>query len=182
MKFIILNLLILLSITLTKSVKTQNSYIKERWNIKVGCFLSPPLILYEKKFNYTFEFNYGISNQLELGTYIGYSPNKIGTSFKTSHSIFYGVNANYHLLPYLLKKEHFRFDIYCSGKIGGNYLDHLLEFPDGFILDKHTVEYGIYAGIVFYLFKHLGIFTETGYGNFIKVRYGVAYKFETKRN
>jgi len=146
---------------------TQNFYIKDRINIKVGVSIYPPLLHNEKPVNIRIEMNYGFSRFLEAGAYLGYSkfyayPFNGGNGYAPTP--FYGVNSNLHILPLFVKQEDFRFDFYLTGKLGGNYY---------FTPDKkwrpargHRTEYGIGLGLSFYLFKNLGLFTEYSLGRF----------------
>jgi hypothetical protein len=45
--------------------------------------------------------------------------NHIGRQFSYDLFLtpFYGLSINFHLLPFIIKKEDFRFDIYATGKI-----------------------------------------------------------------
>lgn len=131
------------------------------------------------------EVNYGVLNFLEVGLYGGNGRIKteeitsIENDFSYSgigraNALFYGLNANIHLLPFIIKAEKFRFDIYLSGKMGGLY--YLTE-QNIYPAPGHVFDYGIYVGSAFYLGQHWGIFGEYGLGNHAKYRVGLSFKF-----
>lgn len=188
-----LALLVICYIFLSNSF-SQNSYIKNRWNFKVGyARYRTGITKYESNKskeltvgNYRIEANYGILNYLEIGAYFGYSRfdffkiNWADTtvSIKKYNTPFYGVNCNFHILPFLIKKDDFRFDLYITGKYGGLYFT----IPGNHNLHGHQNEYGIGAGFSFYIWKHFGLFTEYCFGKYFyddknKLRYGLSLKF-----
>src|SRR5450759_3745519 len=166
---IISNLLVILSYG-------QESYIKNRVNFKTGYsrYATNRSVISNGKLkaltvgNYRIEANYGISNLIETGIYIGYSKfdsfriNWADTSFnfKACSTPFYGINCNFHLLPLLIKEDDFRFDLYLSGKFGGLFFAS----PAGFFPTGSAFEYGIGGGLSFYIWKHLGVYAEYAYG------------------
>jgi hypothetical protein len=175
----------------------QNSYIKNRWNIKTGYARYKKGISQEKVGNYRIEVNYGILNYLEIGAYIGYSKfdyyhkniadsiNSGSYRVEDNNTPFYGASFNFHILPFLINKDDFRFDLYVTGKFGGLYFTkpapyftfNGLTFKEG-----QMYEYGIGAGMSYYLGKHLGIFAEYCHGKYYfgdrnKLRYGLTLKF-----
>jgi len=126
---------------------------------------------------------------MEGGIYGGYStihlfeqvsPN--GTRGYTRSGFFYGVNCNFHLLPYVMKKDDLRFDLYVTGKLGGVTIKST----------KSYEEHCLGGGAAIYLFEHLGVFCEYTYGKFYnnpprhiferpvhnKVNFGLAVKFK----
>ncbi len=181
--FIISNLLVIDSFG-------QETYIKNRWNFKAG------YSLYKSSFyrnnlavpvrNYRLEANYGILNYFETGVYAGYSKFELfKIDFADSTVIrkecatpFYGISCNFHLFPFLIKEDDFRFDLYFTGKLGGEYFTS----PAGFKPHGNVSEYGLGAGMSFYIFRHSGIFAEYSYGKYYfrdnhKFRYGLTLKF-----
>jgi hypothetical protein len=167
-------------------VNAQSYSIKDRMNWKVAYSSYPILGIHfsGRTFTPTFqtEVNYGVLNFLEVGAYTGYC--SIKTSPKTSdpgfissidaNTFFYGLNANVHLLPFLLKTEKFRIDLYASGKCGGFYRASAENmWPER----GHTLDYGLYAGTAFYLGEHFGLFGEYGLGNTTNHRFGLSFKF-----
>jgi hypothetical protein len=184
---IISNLLVILSYG-------QESYIKNRVNFKTGYsrYATNRSVISNGKLkaltvgNYRIEANYGISNLIETGIYVGYSKfdsfriNWADTSFnfKNCSTPFYGINCNFHLLPFLIKEDDFRFDLYISGKFGGLFFAS----PTGFFPTGSAFEYGIGGGLSFYIWKHLGVYAEYTYGKYFfrdnsNLRYGLTMKF-----
>lgn len=172
----------------------QESYIKNRLNFKAGYSryetnrgkYSNGKIIPITVGNYRIETNYGISNLLETGIYVGYSKFQSfwmnwGDStfnFTDCPTPFYGVTFNFHLLPLLIKEDDFRFDLYLLGKFGGIFFASPAKYyPTG-----SSIEYGIGGGLTFYLWKHLGAYAEYSYGKYFfrdntNFRYGLTFKF-----
>lgn len=165
-------------------VSAQDSYIKNRWNTKIGFSGSfesnskNPLI-------FRLETNYGISNFLEVGGYIGYwNMHSFGSPLfypdyesKMIDVPILGLNLNYHILPYLIKRDKFRFDFYLSARYGDYQISTPLNYrpPSGIYF-----EYGIGLGFALYFLNHIGVFTEYNYGKHIgsksQLRYGLTWK------
>jgi len=179
--------LLSLTITFTSLISVeavcQYNYIHNRWNIKVGYArykistrnndVQPTIG------NYRLEFNYGFLKNIESGFYLGYSSYRHMNTSPRYHTPYYGINLNFHLLPFLINKPDFRFDLYLGGKAGGFYFR---------MQEMHMFEYSVGAGMCFYPWKHLGIYTEYGFGNYLyednfnsrdhsKFRYGLSFKF-----
>jgi len=172
----------------------QDSYIKNRWNIKAGYARYNKDFRQEKVGNYRIEVNYGILNHIEIGAYIGYSKfdyyreitaDSIHKAYmvEDNNTPFYGISFNFHILPFLIKKDDFRFDLYVTGKFGGIYFTKPAPFQYTFKFKEGNIyEYGIGGGLSYYLGKHLGVFTEYCYGKYYfgdrnKLRYGLTLKF-----
>jgi len=166
---------------------SQESYIKDRWDIKIG-YAQPIIyksyntyfqrIFITRQLNTVVEANYGISECFTIGTYLGHAPmkyfyedsdNPIVLHRGNYQAFFLGAKTNFHIFPLFIKHNDFRFDLYLTGKAGGYY--YL----------KPIFEYFVGAGFAFYPWKHLGIYTEYGYGNFMVnseyFRFGLVIKF-----
>jgi hypothetical protein len=178
----------------------QDSYIKGRLNFKTGYARYFTRAGY--KGNYRIEGNYGISSYIELGAYFGYShfdylhkdsPDSIiggPYSHEDNNTLFYGAAINFHLLPFLIKEDDFRFDLYGTAKAGGLYFqkhyDIFLIQNYQFVIQnnnkKNLFEYSIGGGMAFYLGKHLGVYGEYTFGKYYlignhQLRYGLTLKF-----
>ena len=172
----------------------DSSYIRNRWNIKVGYarYSTGTKVndKWQKTGNFLVEGNYGILNFLETGIYMGYSSFEFysvdvnGTSYSSENYFtpFYGINANFHVLPFIIKESDFRFDLYLAAKYGGKYFTT----PANASPHGHISEYGLGLGFSFYLFNHIGLYAEYGYGKYhfrevhkdnTKFRYGLTFKF-----
>ena len=175
---------------------SDGSNIKDRWNIKAGysIILTGNHISFDpfKHKRYNFELNYGFLDNIEAGIYGGYSNIKLfeftspnSGRYTTTDAYLYGLNCNFHLLPFLIKKDDPRLDLYITGKLGGITIKQLKTFE----------EHCIGGGAAVYLSKHLGIFGEYNYakfmnkhtnrfGNFLynpaynKINFGLAVKFK----
>ena len=180
-KNIILSLLFLI---ISLNMVSQKSYIKDRWDVKVG-YARPIMLIFDSPFysmeyyrhgNTNLEGNYGITESLTIGAYIGYSKLWVLDSIdvnniipKTYHTPFMGLKTNVHIFPLFIKHNDFRFDLYLTGKAGAYYhQDFIFEYCAG-------------AGFAFYPWKHIGIYTEYTYGNLwlnnFYFRYGMVIKF-----
>jgi hypothetical protein len=162
-------------IVFTIVASSQNTYIKNRWNIKLAYQNEQtPLSsginndINAKGFNLA--VNYGAFNNFEFGVNFGYSAN-LDYDFNT---INYSINSNYHILPYFIKTEDFRLDAYLTGDLGGISA----EFSN---YKTRQMTYGIGAGAAFYPLKHIGIFGEYRFGKYYvsnsKYNVGLSIKF-----
>lgn len=177
----------------------QESSLKNRCNFKLG-FSSYPAKDEYSTFTPTLraEGNYGINKFIETGLYLGVgrveamifsTPTSAYGEFKTMS--FFGINANFHLLPLITKKDDSRFDLYIKANLGGHYCN----VPEGnFPSDGIIAEYGIGLGLSYYIFDHWGLFAEYSYGEFdyfdeqkyfqyepvppTELRYGIKMKFK----
>lgn len=163
----------------------QESYIKDRWNFKIGYIpikITPKFMFDSEKNFFTTHFhslhleaNYGFFNTIEGGPYVGYcfieadnieiddgGYTLIGL---TGNVLYYGINANFEIFPLFIKKDDFRFDLYVTTKIGAvSYLT-----PKDCIPTKGTYfDYNVGGGLCFYPFSHLGIFSEFLVGSKVK--------------
>ena len=177
-------------------IKAQESYISNRLNIKIGYSNYSEGYKINNEIQTTphlrLECNYGLFQFLETGAYLGISSFEITGGTREEYSKdeyltpFYGININFHLLPFFIKANDFRIDFYLAGRFGGRYITT----PDNYYYNGHYNEYGIGPGISFYLLKHVGIFTEFYLGKFhfkefvsenIKdndmIRFGLSFKF-----
>lgn len=161
-----LTILAFILLLIQQEVFSQSSYIKNRWNFQAGFIPDSRKDVMPKSNQFRVSANYGILNMLEAGAYMGMgnylqlalSP---GNSSRKAYAPVYGINANAHLLPFLVKKEDFRFDLYLATKFGGYYCSGKeTEYFQGAFW-----QYYIGGGVAFYPFDHLGLFAEYGYEN-----------------
>jgi hypothetical protein len=151
----------------------QTSAIEDHINVKAGFsrYVSNIVKNHEPVYynNLKLEFNHKILKNLNAGIYFGYSKfqttyiNLVDTTWvdRKEPVLFYGINANYQILPMFIKKES-RWDIYLTAKLGGYYI-----FSEtGFVPSGNDYEYAIGIGIAFYVFKHIGLFSEYTYGKY----------------
>lgn len=128
----------------------QNYSIKDRLNTKlsISCNrtnefggdyfveLDRPLHPIRFRFNVRAECNYGVTNWLELGGYLGYiryenmyySRIRKKDFDKVAFAPIFGVNANVHLLPFFVKNKDCRWEWYLTAKYGGTYLINHIAF------------------------------------------------------
>jgi hypothetical protein len=177
------------------SLQAQNSYIKDRLNIKIGYNHYPwmgdhiwPSAFSSKTYTPAgiVEANYGLLNFLETGAFLGFSMYERSydtildslvhsSSFDLKPMIFYGVVVNLQLLPFVIKRDKCMFDLYISSKFGGIYFaDKNKSYLDR---KRSQIDYGIYGGVAMHPFKHWGLFYEYGFGNYVKWKTGVSLIF-----
>jgi hypothetical protein len=168
-------ILLAIFIILTISASSQNSYIKNRWNVKLAYQneKTPLSSNIDNEINakgLNLAVNYGAFNNFEFGVNFGYSAN-LDYDFNT---INYSINSNYHILPYFIKTEDFRLDAYLTGDLGGVSA----EFSN---YKTQRMIYRIGAGVAFYPLKHIGIFGEYKLGRYYasnsKYNIGLSIKF-----
>jgi hypothetical protein len=102
----------------------------------------------------------------------------------------YFANCNFHILPFFVDAEDFRFDFYLTTNCGGiTYFygptdvyqpDGTFEYHESYKLYKFY--YGAGAGAAFYPFKHVGIYGEFTYEEYYMtkawfLKYGLSVKF-----
>jgi hypothetical protein len=162
------------------TVKGQESNHALKIGIKIGYTqlidgnsLDPKMrsSISEYKKHFRFETNYCLSKNIEIGGYIGYSSfwgyiqDPIDTFLLHNHdykTLFYGLNTNFHILPFFIGAKDFRFDLYVTGKVGGmRYFGE-----DGSKVKGNMTEYGAGPGMCFYPTKHIGIFAEYSFGKY----------------
>ena len=168
-------------------VSAQDSYIKNRWNIKLA-YQTRTSENHLYRINNPFYYlggSYGILNHLECGVNLAYS----GGDF-SANRLKYFANCNLHILPFFIDAEDFRFDLYVTAACGAVtyfYGPSEMVFPDGtseYIPphNTHKFYYGGGAGAAFYPFKHIGIFAEYTYEKYylteaMFLKYGLSVKF-----
>ena len=173
------------------SFAQDDSYIKGRWTVNLG--LVPDIEYFDHGFYPRHQFmlstHYGFGKYLEVGGYCGTSKyiymiddyNSVGTGDK----ILYGLSAKAHVLPFFITSNDFRFDLYLNSRIG---IDQLTGNPNSTYSNTQFRFHGG-AGLAFYPFRHLGLFTEYGYENHGIMDYtdhwswefGLVYKFRSRR-
>lgn len=173
-KIVVLSLILILNLVSFTGI-SQDSYIKNRIRVKSGYgrITDPYNLEYDRTSYFQLAGTYGILEWLETGVYTGYSsaetmylnPSAQSTmhEVKSTNNLFYGLSLDFHLLPFLIEKKDFRFDLYLTGKLGGAFLmsEEYYRPEKG-----HRTEYGGGIGAAFYLGKHWGIFSEYSLGNY----------------
>ena len=174
------------------SVNAQEEYnysIKNRWTIKASysryktAFWGDIFVHIGDNFipdkmrgmsNFKVETNYGINKFIEVGIYTGFQHYEWLEDYSSdiiyernrSFAPLFGVNANFHILPFLVQSEKCRWDLYLTTKYGGCYLPHTeIDQPD-FPYKKYRQEYGLGIGAGYYFKNIIGIFAEGSLGQF----------------
>jgi hypothetical protein len=171
-KITFLFLSILLCSLSNNKLNAQETYLKNRWNVKLSA--APYATINNiKRLSTTADFrlegNYGILNFLEVGVYMGYAryiatisdtlEGMVGGYYKPGHFLSYGINANLHIFPFFIKKPNFRFDLYVTAKYGGRSSLVSKEY-------KYEHEWAAGLGFAFYFSKCVGLFAEYSFGKF----------------
>ncbi len=148
-------------------------------------------------------YNYGVFQFLEIGIKGGFIPKSLlpasafsretlpnGKIAYTPNSSFfynrgvvmiYGLNANVHPFPYVIKMNNFRIDLYASFHLGlltpvGGKLAPSFASEADLNGAEFLSDYGAYGGFGFYFFNNLGAYVEYGYGNRNLFKAGLTYK------
>jgi hypothetical protein len=187
-------MLVLVIIAIASIGYAQQYSIKERWNVKTGYGFYPNLgtiTFFQGNISHVIpiEINYGLFKFMEIGLYSGYTniytvsylkidEDNIDGKTAKADVLFYGINANFHVLPFIVKKENFWLDLYLSGKFGGLYTFTEEWGHHSIPARGNRMDYGIYGGLAIYLGKHVGFFGEYGLlSNYSKGRAGISLKF-----
>ena len=180
----------------------QNYSVKNRWNTKlsVSCNrtnepggdyfmeLDRPLHPIRFRFNVRAECNYGVTNWLEVGGYLGYIRYfnfSYAYKYDTRRIAFaptFGVNANVHLLPFLNVNKNCRWEWYVTAKYGGTYLINHSEGGFGSVVtnsnggqqfvnrhwgpERYRNIFGVGMGGGVYFKNLVGIYTEVMAGQY----------------
>jgi len=180
-------------------VKAQKSNIYHRVGLKLGHSNTPKFLKWDKNYevgNIRLEGNYGLNSFIEVGGYLGYykfwnmknplaNPDFPGATNEfyryQSDALFYGINSNIHLMPFLVKNNKVRIDLYLSGKLGAISMIA----PANSTYSGTAFDYGGYAGMAYYITKSWGLYVEYGLNKKVKMsemeqclRYGIAVKLE----
>jgi hypothetical protein len=158
----------------------QQSYIKNRWCFDMG--YSNDRQGSQNNRSLVIHMTHGMTNHLEAGLYSGYGVD-YSEMWHYSNSLYYGITLRYHLLPYIIKSNDFRLDVYMAGKYGGFYYISKI-FPDR--KNYFGKEFGIGAGVSLYPWKHFGFFCEYIAGNIYLTsnhqwKFGVKVKFKNDK-
>ncbi len=196
-KILIIWILIMICLV---DASAQNSYLKGRYNFKLGYTSYPEEYSHSHRIpNFRLQADYGLLDYLEVGIYTGYSRFSCynlaggGDYGRPANTLFYGVNLNFNPLTFAIKADDFRFDTYLTAKFGGHYKF----IPKNYSLPRHMTEYSVGIGAAFYIWKQLGVFAEYNYGYFDYfktsynpiqlptpssiIRFGFTYKYRHKK-
>lgn len=167
-----------------------------------------------RKVDFKLEGNYGINKFVEIGVYIGaqmygytkwreptfFYPYESDTTIKwmtqggdgkLAFAPLFGININFHVLPFIVKAETCPWDLYFTAKYGGNYIIHREnEYTYVHVKSKYRHEYGLGLGAGYYFRNKVGIFAEYYIGecsdpssehlfagNNFRFRFGITSKF-----
>lgn len=180
-KLITTVLLFLLSIL---SLFSQEDYIKNKWKIKAA--KSSHYISSSKNANnYQLELSYGIINYLEVGLYGGYTLRDYHSNDRKN--ITYGVNLNFHILPFITEGKVLKFiDTYVTANLGVNcFIWEPYNVLGGGKEDggsEYFADQGVGGGLALYPLDKVGIFTEYTFGHYFlrgnhRFRFGVVVRF-----
>jgi len=173
------------SLSANAQEKSYDYSVKNRWTIKTSIaryktafwgntFLSVGDNIFDQKnrkmVNFKVEANYGINKFIEIGIFTGFQHYEwIGDTLigmNKSLAPLFGINANFHILPFFVKSKNCRWDLYLTAKYGGCYLLHKeIDHPD-FPLGKYRHEYGLGLGLSYYFKNIIGLFAEGSVGQY----------------
>ncbi len=159
-----------------KGMNDKESSIIHRVNLKFSHSSTPSFLEWDENIstgNYRIEGNYGFFNTLEGGAYMGYdrfwnskeptnnpdNPSPFSqTSRFQSDALFFGINTNYHIMPYLVDGKNVRVDFYFSGKLGAISMFA----PESSIYKGTELDFGVYIGFAYFIKKSWGLYIEYG--------------------
>jgi hypothetical protein len=180
---------------LSFSVKCQNENnyysVKNRWTVKASIagyktyFLEHTIFSMgggdnfiptrnRRMANFKIEANYGINKFIEVGIFTGFQHYEwiedldadLLEGQNKSFAPLFGINANFHVLPFFVKSKNCYWDLYLSTKYGGCYLPHKeVDIPE-YQYSKYRHEYGIGLGVNYYFKNIIGVFVEGYIGQF----------------
>ena len=174
------------SLSVSGQENEYNYSVKNRWTIKasysryktafwddIPAHIGDNFLSFKRKkmSNFKVETNYGINKFIETGVYIGFQHYEwygedISLEPNKSFAPLFGVNVNFHILPFLVQSEKCRWDVYLTAKYGGCYLPHLELDDPVFDYSKYRHEYGLGLGIGYYFKNIIGIFAEGSLGQY----------------
>lgn len=193
-----------------------NYSVKGRWNIKLSHSLEKTPYLwdsylfdfeyYRRQSNYKIEFNYGVTDWLEVGLSTGVQLHKFyivpqdelfGDDY--FHRTYYiptvGINAKFHILPFIVKDTKNRWEWYVIAKYGGGFVKNVPHWahhngtPEYYdkVYKLYRHEYGVGMGVGVFFWDCLGLFAEQSIGQFslfpedfnsiLSTRVGIQVKF-----
>lgn len=148
---------------------SPKSYIKGRLSFQAG-------ICHEVRENYSTRPKeyvdfinvasyYGITNWTEVGAFLGYysrRPHSNTFSFNPNGAVYsFGLASKHHLLPWVIKQESFRFDLYIPINLG---ISHHMPLTTYSYRPAYTESFfGTGLGVAGYFTKHIGLFVEYNY-------------------
>jgi hypothetical protein len=216
-------------------VHGQNSIlhsIQNRWNVKISASSNKTNDIdfrfitwqrndgpiYKPRANMRAEFNYGVMNWVELGAYVGFMRHKAAwvlvlDSINESYLMMtevalaptFGVNVNFHLLPFWIRKTNCRWELYLTAKYGAAYLIKWVGYRDyGAVssfspyppiwipnFSRYRHEFGVGIGGGVYFWNLFGIYFEGMVGQYsyfpdmfhsnFSLRAGIEFKFISKK-
>ena len=185
-----ISLLVLFLLTFTAAGYSQNTYLNERLTLKFGHSNTPKFWNYNNDIvlgNLRLETNYVLCNFIEPGLYVGYSNFKntefpltstLITPYK-SDALFYGLNTNFHILPFIFRSGKIRFDIYAGAKLGMI----TMIAPANSLYKGTQFDYALLGGANYLITKNWGIYVEYGVSKKVNfsdtepcLRYGIVVK------
>ncbi|TCO10437.1 outer membrane beta-barrel protein [Natronoflexus pectinivorans] len=102
-----------------------------------------------------------------------------GSNFRswggTSPTYHFGLQYKVHLMPLIVPVRQSRIDLYSKAKLGRVVSDgdrNVVSTPP-----RTFTDYGVYAGMAFYLFGNFGLFAEYGFGVVSEKTFGLTKRF-----
>lgn len=174
---------------------SQNTSLNERLSLKLGHSNTPKFWDFSDDIafgNVRFEANYVLFNFIEPGLYLGYSnfkniegplspstPTTFSSPYK-SNALFYGLNTNFHILPFVIREGRVRIDLYVGAKLG---MISMIA-PVNSLYKGTVFDYGLLGGVNYFIAKNWGVYVEYGVSKKVNfsdsepnLRYGFVVKF-----
>ncbi|ASB48566.1 hypothetical protein [Alkalitalea saponilacus] len=129
--------------------------------------------------------DYKFTSTLSGGVYGGYNDmwqsnsvwtgSGFHTSTGTSSTYHFGLQYKAHLMPLFVPGRQSRIDLYSKAKLG-----RVVSGGDSNIVynpPRSFTDYGVYAGMAFYVFGNFGLFAEYGFGVVSEKTFGLTKRF-----
>ena len=175
------NILFILFSLFILSSNAQTTQFKPFWNTKLSFYTA------ESQFANKISFlelsgSYRIKRSLDVGLFTGYGKvswlNNGGNVYENVINL--GINANFHILPFFIKADNLKPDIYMSGKLGGAFTESSRDYYNN-DKNKFRMIYGVHLGFAYNFGKHFGIFIEPGVQKLNDIEFnthvGLSYRF-----
>lgn len=171
-------LFFIFSLNLLLLVFSPEAFAQSRANIRIGGSLYDSWV--SDKNNYfavKASFNYRVLDFIEPGIELGYSKFSSSISSFNPNAVYYLFKVNTYFTDLIFRgNDTHRFETYVALKYGGYYAFITDEYID--VLERENrPDYGLYLGIQYMIFRHIGIYAEGGFGNICNIQFGANLRF-----
>ena len=166
-------------VALVNPIVAQNTDASNNFDLRIGIVDNGHFLSYRPScINYRVEFDYNYTKTVSFGGYLGYAQYQEYSSSDPffgdvlSRGYFYGINAYYHLTPYLIRNTSpSKFDLYLKGRVGA--VTYKATSNQNYTTN---FDYGVFLGATYYPFKRFGLNAEIGYGKTHITKLGFTFR------